>query len=102
MTSDTGFDPAYWVAGVNNSTGSFILKAAVYNTTDSVPFSVAFDGVEEGASATLTTLTAPDPYTSNALGSSNAVVTNVTTLTAGSGGALSFELPEWSIAVLTT
>ncbi|KAJ4386399.1 hypothetical protein N0V93_009294 [Gnomoniopsis smithogilvyi] len=93
------FGPAYWVAGVNNATSTYYIKAAVYNATEDVDFNVTFEGVNSGASATLTVITAPDGYSYNDIG---VVVTTTTTstLTADAGGAFSFSLPELSVAVL--
>ena len=100
-TTDTP-GPAYWVAGDNTNTGAKYLKVAVYNSTASIPFSVTFDGLAASTPANLTVLTAPDPYAQSIPGSSNPVMSNVTTLTADANGAYSFELPELSIAVLAT
>lgn len=91
------FGPAYWVAGEDNATSTYYLKAATYNSTEDVPFSVSFDGA--GAEATLTVLTAPDGYSFNDIGS-NVVVSTETTLTADADGAFSFSLPNLSVAVL--
>lgn len=93
------FGPAYWVAGEDNSTGTYYVKAAVYNSTGDVPFSVAFDGVGGGASATLTVLTAPDGYSFNSVGSES-LSTATSTLTADSSGAFSFSLPNLSVGLL--
>lgn len=97
VTSDD-FGPAYWVAGVDNTTSTYYLKAAVYNATDDVDFTVAFSGLS-GGSATLTVLTAPDGYSYNGIGT-EVVTTTVTTLTASGNGTFSFSLPELSVAVL--
>lgn len=92
------FGPAYWVAGVDNTTGTYYVKAAVYNATDDVGFTVAFQGLAAG-SATLTVLTAPDGYSHNDIGS-EVVTTTTTALTASGNGTFSFSLPELSVAVL--
>ncbi|CAK4031354.1 ABFa alfa-L-arabinofuranosidase-A [Lecanosticta acicola] len=92
------FDPAYYVAGRNDVTGSYILKAAVYNSTDAVPFRATFEGVAAGAKGVLTFLTAPR-NSSNPIGG-NVVQTHVEEVRAGGNGTFSFELPEFSIAVL--
>ncbi|CAN8100396.1 unnamed protein product [Discula destructiva] len=98
-TTTDDFGPAYWVAGVDNTTNTHFVKAAVYNSTENVDFSVTFDGVSSGASATLTVLTAPDGYSYNDVG---VIVTKETksTLTADADGAFSFSLPDLSVAVL--
>lgn len=93
------FDPAYWVAG-RTASGASVVKAAVYNSTGDVPITVAFDGVAAGKTARLTTLTAPDAYSYNNVGSD--VVTSSTHLTANSKGAFVFCLPNLLVAVLET
>ena len=92
------FGPAYWVAGVDNATSTYYLKAAVYNATEDVDFTVAFQALG-GGTATLTVLTAPEGYSHNAIGS-DVVTTTTTTLTASGNGTFSFSLPELSVAVL--
>lgn len=97
--STDDFGPAYWVAGEDNATSTYYVKAAVYNSTEDVPFSVTFDGISAGASATLTVLTAPDGYSYNNIGS-EVLSTTTSTLTADSDGAFSFSLPSLSVALL--
>lgn len=99
-TADCGPGPAYWVAGSNSNTKQYILKAAIYNATAPVPFTVNFPN-QAGKMATLTVLTAPDPYSSNALNGDNQVTTTVTDIKA-SGGLYTFNLPDWSVALLTS
>lgn len=98
-TTTDDFGPAYWVAGEDNSTSTYYIKAAVYNSTEDVPFNVTFDGVGSGSLATLTVLTAPDGYSFNSIGA-DVVVTTESTLTADSAGAFSFSLPNLSVGVL--
>lgn len=98
-TTTDGFGPAYWVAGENNATGAYYIKAAVYNSTEDVGFNVTFEGVSSGASATLTVLTAPDGYSYNYY-SDVATTTTTSTLTADADGAFGFSLPNLSVAVL--
>ncbi|KAF2717277.1 glycoside hydrolase family 51 protein [Polychaeton citri CBS 116435] len=93
------YNPAYWVAGRNADTGSHILKAAVYNATENVPFNLTIEGVQRGAKATLTFLTAPSVNSTNEIGST-AVQNHTSGLIAARGGVFSFELPAYSIAVL--
>lgn len=100
-TSADAFGPAYWVAGEDNTTSTYYVKAAVYNSTEDVPFSVTFDGVSSGASATLTVLTAADGYSYNSIGS-NVLETTTTTLTADESAAFTFSLPNLSVALLET
>lgn len=101
LPADTAddFGPAYWVAGVDNVTSTYYLKAAVYNATEDVDFTVAFQGLSGGSSATLTVLTAPDGYSHNDIGT-EVVTTTTTTLTASGNGSFSFSLPSLSVAVL--
>ena len=95
--SDGDFGPVYWVAGVNGS--SHIFKAAVYNSTGSVPVSVSFEGVSADASGTLTLLTAPDPYSYNDIGIAT-VTTTTTRVSASGNGTFTLEMPDYSVAVL--
>ncbi len=99
ITADVAPNPGFWVAGVNENTQEYILKAAVYNTTASVPFSIAFG--QSTTTAKLTVLTAPDDTSSNVFNGTNVVVTTVTQLTSVDGD-FCFELPQWSVALLTT
>jgi alpha-N-arabinofuranosidase len=102
MTSDSGFGPAFYVAGVNSGTSQYTFKAAIYNTTAPIPFNIDFEGLHKGAKATLTVLNALSGLSSNAIGGQNVVKQTVTKLTAQKGGVFSFELNEYDIAVLTT
>ncbi|EGY18580.1 alpha-N-arabinofuranosidase A [Verticillium dahliae VdLs.17] len=100
-------DPLFYVAGRNDRAGSFIWKAAVYNTTDGadVPVTVAFEGVDAGARALLTVLSNPsaDPYAYNdPFTGVNVVDTQVVDLVANEHGVFAFTLPELSVAVLDT
>lgn len=99
--SDGGFGPAYFAAGQNTDTGAYILKAAIYNSTADVPFTVHFEGVAAGTIANLTVLTAPDPYSTANIGS-DPVAYDHKTLTAASDGSYVFSLPNLSVAVLLT
>jgi alpha-N-arabinofuranosidase len=100
---DGGFGPLYWVAG-KGASGSYILKTAVYNSTQltnsSAPYpaNVQFDGVGAGATGTLTMLTAPSPDSYNDIGS-DIVETTTTQVTANSNGTFALQLPDYSIAV---
>lgn len=106
-SNGTTFGPAYYVAGIS-SPGHYTFKVATYNATEPVPFSVKFEGVEEGAIANFTILTAPaaESYSSLNLSPGSEVIDvvnwNATTLVAGIGGAFTFELDELTVAVLTT
>lgn len=83
--------------------GQYTFKAAVYNTTENIPFNIQFEGLGAGAKATLTVLTAPDGLSSNVFGGPDVVQRNVTTLTAAKEGfGFEFELENYSLAVLTT
>lgn len=106
-TADTAFGPAYWAVGKNEDTNTYIFKAAVYNITsnatnpNSVPFTLAFDGLTHGATAELTVLTADGPWARNMPGMPEAVITNVTRVLANRNGSFVFELPQLSVALLT-
>jgi alpha-L-arabinofuranosidase len=100
MTSDSGFGPAFYVAGVNSDTSQYTFKAAIYNTTAPIPFSIDFEGVKQGTKATLTVLNAPSGLSANVIRGENVVDQTVTRLTAQKGGVFSFELKEYDIAVL--
>lgn len=102
MTSDSGFGPAFYVAGVNSGTTEYTFKAAIYNTTDPVSFNIDFEGLKKGAKAKLTVLNAPSGLSYNVAGGQNVVKQTVTDLEAKKGGVFSFELKEYDIAVLTT
>ena len=99
-TSNSSYGPAYWMAGTSGPE-EYTFKAAVYNSTEIIPFNLQFEGLRPGARATLTVLTAPDGLSSNVFGGSNVVQKNVTTLIAGENG-FAFELENYSVAVLTT
>jgi alpha-N-arabinofuranosidase len=99
-TAEGGPGPAYWVAGENCDTKEYIMKAAVYNSTQPVPFKVNFPS-QEGKTATLTVLTAREPTSMNVLGGGNQVVTTVSKI-AAQAGCYEFELPNWSVAVLVS
>ncbi|CZR63639.1 probable alpha-N-arabinofuranosidase A precursor [Phialocephala subalpina] len=104
ITSDTGFGPAYWVAGVSEP-GKYTFKTAIYNATSTVPFNIAFEGLSAGSKGTLTVLTAPDGLSSNTLVDGtvvDVVQKKVTELKASSAGSFTFELENYSVAVLTT
>ncbi|KAI9702635.1 MAG: hypothetical protein M1820_006141 [Bogoriella megaspora] len=100
-TDEATIGPAYWVAGTTSS-GSHVLKAAIYNSTDDVPFTVKFDGVSGGATANLSYLTASDPYAYNNVGQENVVRTTIHQIEADGDGTFSFGLPNLSVAILET
>lgn len=95
---DGGYGPAYWVAGRNKDTGSHILKAAVYNSSSSVPFQLSFKGVGSAAQGKLTYLTAP-MNASNSIGV-NVVREHHTSVHADRRGRFCFELPPYSVGIL--
>ena len=72
ISTTTSFGPAYFVAGRNEGTGSYILKAAVYDSKNAaladVPLTVRLNRLSSGASATLTVLPAPIPEAQNTPG----------------------------------
>ncbi|OBT82888.1 hypothetical protein VE02_08652 [Pseudogymnoascus sp. 03VT05] len=102
FTSDEGFGPAFYVAGVNQGTNQYTFKATVYNTTSPVPFNIDFEGLHQGAKATLTVLNAPSGLSENVPNGENVVKRTTTSLTAQKGEVFSFQLKEYDIAVLTT
>ncbi|TEY73226.1 hypothetical protein BOTCAL_0081g00170 [Botryotinia calthae] len=99
--SSSPFGPAFYVIGINEP-GEYVFKAAVYNTTTPIPFSIDFEGVEAGATGTLTVLNAPDGNAMNVYGGDDVVVKTVKSVTAGEGGKFEFELKEYDVAVFTT
>ena len=93
----------YWAAGINEDTGSNIIKFATYNTTSGaiVPMAVTFPGIGRGAKANLTVLTGTDPMAFSTVG--NDVVEDSTVqLVAGKDGVFTFGLPDLAVAVLAT
>lgn len=107
LPATADFDPLFYVAGSNEDLGTLVWKGAVYNTTDSeaVSVSVSFDGVEAGAEAELTVLTnrSDDPYAYNdPLTGVNVVESTASVVEANKNGTFVFELPELSVAVLST
>lgn len=104
VSSDADFGPTYWVAGLSEP-GKYTFKTAIYNATESVPFSIALEGIAEGAKGTLSVLSAPDGLSSNTLIDgvvSDVVKKSITELTAGAGGVFTFTLENYNVAVLTT
>jgi alpha-L-arabinofuranosidase len=97
LPTSGGYDPAYWVAGKGESDDSRIVKAVVYNSTGSVPFSVDFAGISDGQIGKLTYLTAP-MNASNYVGE-NYVETHKETIKA-KGTTFSWEMPEYSVGIL--
>lgn len=67
-----------------------------------MPFNIDFEGLEQGAKATLTILNAPSGLSENVPGGENVVGETTPSLTAEKGGVFSFQLKEYDIAVLTT
>jgi alpha-L-arabinofuranosidase len=106
VISDTGFISSagcvYWVAGYSNETSEHIAKIAVYNTTDSanVSFSLSFPS-KTVTKANLTFLSADDPYAYNTFSGENVVITINIELDS-TDNYFAFELPQWSVAVLTS
>ena len=88
----------YYAAGTGAG-GSVVLKAAVYDSPETVPMKVAFAGVKPGATATLKVLTAPDGNSASTAGN-DVVKTSTTTLIADGDGAFSYSLPDLSVSVL--
>ncbi|RAL64970.1 hypothetical protein DID88_001560 [Monilinia fructigena] len=82
LNSSSPFGPAFYVIGVNDP-GKYVFKAAIYNTTEPVPFSIDFEGVNAGATGTLTVLNAPDGNSKNVFGGEDLVVKTVSNVIAG-------------------
>lgn len=104
VTTSTQTGPLYWVAGQNEDSGSYVFKAAVYNSTGDVPvvINLPAGSVSAGSQANLTVLTAPDGYSFNEMGKPNVVQTTTTILHAARDGSFSFSLPNLSIAVFAS
>lgn len=98
--SDAPLGPLYYSTGRDNTTGSLLFKAAVYNSTGDVPISISFEGIAEGSKSELTVLTSDDAFASNTLGGAEVVKTSTQTLVANVEGAFEFPLPNLSVAVL--
>ncbi|EME79726.1 glycoside hydrolase family 51 protein [Pseudocercospora fijiensis CIRAD86] len=93
------YDPMYYVGGRSKGRKSWVLKAAVYNATENVPFAVKFEGMEvAGRMGDLTWLTAP--FNSSQPLGGNVVETHVEGIVSGEGGGFEFSLPPYSVAVL--
>ncbi|KAH8882695.1 glycoside hydrolase family 51 protein [Thozetella sp. PMI_491] len=96
--ANTGFGPAFWVAG--QADDRYILKAAVYNsTTDDVQFSVTFEALKGGATGQLTVLSADSPFARNTPAAREQVKKSISTVTANKDGTFEFSLPNLSVAV---
>lgn len=108
VDSPAGYGPAYYGAGRDDErNGALVWKGAVYNTTDGadVPITVAFEGVEAGTEATLSTAIQPagDPWAYNdPFTQENVVETSVQIITANADGVFEFSMPQLSVGVLDT
>jgi alpha-N-arabinofuranosidase len=91
------YNPAYWVAGRSDKTGSHIAKTVVYNATADTHFAITFDDVSKGE-ATLSWMTAPK-NASSTIGH-DVIKYTTSTVTANKKGAFHFDLPPYSVAVL--
>ncbi|KAL3428360.1 alpha-L-arabinofuranosidase [Phlyctema vagabunda] len=107
IVSDTDFNSteaglAFWVAGYNDPRSTYIVKFAIYNTTDGadVPFALEFPGA--ATTARITYLTAPSPYSANVFGAEEVVQSTGLDVVADEEGKFVFQLPQWSVAVLET
>jgi alpha-N-arabinofuranosidase len=90
VTSDTGFDPVYWVASVDEST--YYVKLANYGSTEE---SITID-IEGKTAGTVHLLSGGE------LGSNyphNITITPQTSDVSGSG-SFNLTLPAWAVAVL--
>ena len=96
MTGDNNYGPLYWSATMN-STGTYFIKVVNFNGTASTPIAVSVPGASSDAK--LTTLTAPDAYSTNTLGNSTSIWTETTV--PASDGTYQFTLTgEYVNAVL--
>jgi alpha-L-arabinofuranosidase len=106
--SSAGFGPSYWVAGEGERHGSYIFKAAIYNSTMDVPVTLSFEGLKRSAKASLTVLTqkanagVPNGLAQNVFGGPDMVQTTVKVVEANHDGVFAFSLPNLSVAVLAT
>lgn len=100
-STEGGIGPLYWVAGRGDKPGTYLFKAAVYNSTSDMPVTVTFGGSRAKA-ATLTVLSSQDPNASNYPGGPEVVQTKVSSVVAKSEGVFQFTLPNLSVAVLAT
>ncbi|KAI9705205.1 MAG: hypothetical protein M1820_005352 [Bogoriella megaspora] len=101
LPATADFNPLYYVTGTDTD-GSYIVKAAVYNSTGDFPVTVAFDGLAEGTTANLTYLTASGVEAYNDVGAPEVVNKTSVILTADDESRFTFSLPNLSIAVLKT
>lgn len=117
LPASENFGPVFYVAGKDEyRDDARIWKGACYNISsndiyntsasgNSVPVSVAFDGVKAGTKANLKQVTNPggDPYAMvDPLQGNEVVQVTETVITANSAGAFEFEMVELSMAVLDT
>ena len=76
LQGDNNYGPLYW-AGTKNSAGDyFIIKIVNYDGAALTPVTVAIPGAK--GNAKLTTLTAPDAYSTNTLGNTTSIWTEIT------------------------
>jgi alpha-N-arabinofuranosidase len=94
----TAFGPAYFVAGINDASSQYILKAAIYNSTQPVPFNLTLPGQTKAAK--LTVLTATSPFSVNSPNNTNQVIETITDLVLSEEGTWEWELENWSVALL--
>ncbi|KAK7932591.1 glycoside hydrolase family 51 protein [Apiospora marii] len=104
LPASSDFNPLYYVTGKNEDKGTYLFKGAVFNATEDVPVSLAFEGLEPGTEAELTILTGPeDPYGFNdPFTGVNVVQTVREKVVSDKEGRFAFSMPDLSIAVLET
>lgn len=96
LTGDNDYGPLYWSA-TKNSTGTHFVKIVNFNGTASTPVTVSIPGAS--GDAKLITLTAPDAYSTNTLGNTTSVWTEISV--PSDEGSYSFSLTgEYVNAVL--
>lgn len=104
LPASSSFNPLYYVTGKNEDKGTYLFKGAVFNATEDVPVSLAFEGLRPGTEAELTILTGPeDPYGFNdPFTGVNVVKTVKEKVVSDQEGKFEFSMPDLSIAVLET
>jgi alpha-N-arabinofuranosidase len=96
LTGDDNYGPLYW-SGTKNSAGEYFIKVVNYDGAASTPVTVSIPGAK--GDAKLTTLTAPDMYSTNTLGNTTSIWTE--TMISIENGKYSFTLTgEYTNAVL--
>lgn len=99
LEGDGKLGPGYWVGGVD-AAGKGVMKMAVFDSKQPVPFSVKFAGAKAGATAKLTVLTGKGAQSMVDSVGNNVVTTTTRTVRAGGAGRFKFMMEELSVGVL--